>query len=321
MQRHIKLFSQYINESHTEAADISHEIQALIDKNEFLKGKVTATGPDLIEADNFVLLFSEESAGHIAERHLDGTKPGSLFREGVDLRAVAKKLLNTPPTEEASSRNQFKVKWLAANGGKVGEMGVAKAEPEKVAMMQDYTMPDGKKETVKLAPGKRKPTSRVNLITAELGTLTNGKKALSLITLFPGGASIDGTEIPMNRGEFAAAGFYFIVDPTSPLLTDSVTETVSRRYRRILKENLDISEDIFDEILSDAWSVAGDSFILEEEPQAYLNNVAFVATEKVKEINPTYIVDYQSYHGGKIEFSICDTVAEEIIMSNRSYSF
>jgi hypothetical protein len=220
MQKHIKLFSQYINESHTEAADISQEIQALIDKNEFLKGKVKALESDLIEADNFVLLFSEESAGHIAERHLDGAKPGSLFRTGVDLRHVAKKLLNTPPTEEASGR----VKWLAANGGKVGEMGVAKAQPEEVAMMQDYTMPDGRKEAVKIAPGKRKPTSRVNLITADLGTLTNGKKALSLITLFPGGASIDGIEIPMNRGEFAAAGFYFIVDPTSPLLTDSVTE-------------------------------------------------------------------------------------------------
>jgi len=317
MPKHIKLFSQYINESHTEAADISQEIQALIDKNEFLKGKVKATGSDLIEADNFVLLFSEETAGHIAERHLDGAKPGSLFKTGVDLRQVAKKLLNTPPTEEASGR----VKWLAANGGKVGEMGVAKAGPEEVAMMQDYTMPDGRKEAVKIAPGKRKPTSRVNLITAELGTLTNGKKALSLITLFPGGASIDGTEIPMNRGEFAAAGFYFIVDPTSPLLTDSVTETVSRRYRRLLKENLDISEDTFDEILSDAWSQAADSFIPEEEPREYLNNVAFVADIKVKEINPTYNVDYQLYHGGKIEFSIYDPVAEENVMVNRSYSF
>jgi hypothetical protein len=317
MPKHIKLFSQYINESHTEAADISQEIQALIDKNEFLKGKVKAAGSDLIEADNFVLLFSEETAGHIAERHLDGAKPGSLFRTGVDLRQVAKKLLNTPPTEEASGR----VKWLAANGGKVGEMGVAKAQPEEVAMMQDYTMPDGRKETVKIAPGKRKPTSRVNLITADLGTLTNGKKALSLITLFPGGASIDGIEIPMNRGEFAAAGFYFIVDPTSPLLTDSITETVSRRYRRVLKENLDISEDTFDEILSDAWSQAADSFIPEEEPREYLNNVAFVADIKVKEINPTYNVDYQLYHGGKIEFSIYDPVAEENVMVNRSYSF
>ena len=38
--------------------DVSQEIQALIDKNDFLKGKVTATSSDIVEGDKFVLLFS-----------------------------------------------------------------------------------------------------------------------------------------------------------------------------------------------------------------------------------------------------------------------
>ena len=128
-----------------ETGGISQEIQALVDKNEFLKGKVKATPSDLIEGSKFVLLFSEDAAKHIAERHLDKTKPGSLFKSGVNLRDIAKKLLNISPSEEAGGR----VKWLGANGGNVGEMGVAKSTPEKVAKMKDYTMPDGQKEQVK----------------------------------------------------------------------------------------------------------------------------------------------------------------------------
>lgn len=214
----------------TEAEDISQEIQALVDKNEFLKGKVKATPTDIIEGSKFVLLFSEDAAKHIAERHLDGTKPGSLFKSGVNLRDVAKKLLNTPPSEEAGGR----VKWLGADGGGVGEMGVAKASPEEVAKMKDYTMPDGQKEQVKIAPGKRKPTSEVSLITAELGTLGNGKKALSMITMFPGGTKVDGTEIPMNRGEFAAKGLYFVVDPSSSLLKE-INEIVNEALTKFRK--------------------------------------------------------------------------------------
>ena len=49
---------------------------------------------DVIEGDKFVLLFSEDAAKHIAERHLDGNKPGSLFKSGINLRDVAKKILN-----------------------------------------------------------------------------------------------------------------------------------------------------------------------------------------------------------------------------------
>ena len=196
--------------------------------DEFLKGKIKATPSDIIEGSKFVLLFSEDAAKHIAERHLDGTKPGSLFKSGINLRDVAKKLLNITPSEEAGGR----VKWLGANGGDVGEMGVAKGTPEEVAKMKDYTMPDGQKEQVKIAPGKRQPTSEVSLITAELGTLGDGRKALSMITMFPGGTKVDGTEIPMNRGEFAAKGLYFVVDPSSPLLKEDILETVDKVLKK-----------------------------------------------------------------------------------------
>jgi hypothetical protein len=240
--RRMQKLAGIITESQlNEEENISQEIQALIDKNDFLKGKVTAAPSDIIEGNKFVLLFSEDSSKHIAERHLDGTKPGSLFKSGVNLRDVAKKLLNTPPSEESGGR----IKWLGVNGGNVGEMGVAKSSPEEVAKMKEYTMPDGGKEQVKIASGKRKPTNEVSLITAELGTLGNGKKALSIITMFPGGMKVDGEEIPMNRGEFAAKGLYFIVDPSSPLLKESVNEAL-RRYRRMLNEELTISNDNYE---------------------------------------------------------------------------
>jgi len=192
--------------------DISQEIQDLIDKN----GKVQATPADAIEGNKFVLLFSQSAADHIKERHLDGAKPGSLFKNGVNLRDVAKKILNMTPNEEKDGR----VKWLGVNGGDVGEMGVAKASPEEVAKMKDYTMPDGGKEQVKIAPGKRKPTSEVSLVTFDLGTLSNGKTLLSVATMFPGGMTVDGTQIPMGRGEFASKGLYFVVDPSSTLLKE-----------------------------------------------------------------------------------------------------
>jgi hypothetical protein len=119
--------------------------------------------------------------------------------------------------------------------GRKGE--IFKGTPEEVAKMKDYTMPDGQKEQVKIAPGKRQPTSEVSLITAELGTLGDGRKALSMITMFPGGTKVDGTEIPMNRGEFAAKGLYFVVDPSSPLLKEDILETVDKVLKKYRNKN------------------------------------------------------------------------------------
>lgn len=190
--------------------DLSQEVQTLIDKN----GKVEATPSDMIEGNEYVLLFSDKAAKHIIERHFDGNKPGSLFKSGINLKDIAKEIINTTPTTTDGGR----VKWLSANVENVGEMGVAKTTPEEVAKMKDYTMPDGARETVKILGGKRKPTSEVSLITFDLGTLKDGRKVLSIATMFPGGMEVDGAKIPMDRNEFASEGFYFVVDPSSPLL-------------------------------------------------------------------------------------------------------
>jgi hypothetical protein len=292
-----------LKENLNEAEDISQEIQALVDKNEFLKGKVTATPADIIEGSKFVLLFSEDAAKHIAERHLDGAKPGSLFKSGVNLRDIAKKLLNIAPSEESGGR----VKWLGANGGG-GEMGVAKASPEEVAKMKDYTMPDGQKEQVKIAPGKRKPTDEVSLITAELGTLGNGKKALSMITMFPGGTKVDGTEIPMNRGEFAAKGLYFVVDPSSALLKEN-------KSRKKLLEVLDDLKDAqstakwvknqLDEYI-DGLSDYGAGYKVEEKLQKILKVVAtkFKIEEDSFEVEDKSNTSHNEYGEGTVNGEI-----------------
>jgi hypothetical protein len=232
-------FKLTLTEALNEDENISQEIQTLIDKNDFLKGKVKSTPADIIEGNKFVLLFSEDAAKHITERHLDKNKPGSLFKSGINLRDIAKKLININPSEQTNGR----VKWLGVKAGNVGEMGVAKTSSEEVAKMKDYTMPDGAKEQVKITSGKRKPTDEVSLITAELGVLGNGKKALSMITMFPGGMKVDGTEIPMDRGDFASKGLYFVVDPSSPLLKesvdiDSIVNEALKSYRKSLKNKI-----------------------------------------------------------------------------------
>lgn len=90
-------------------------------------------------------------------------------------------------------------------------MGVSKSTPEEIANMMDYTMPDGKKEVVKIAQGQRTPTKSFNIITSEIGEV-EGKKVLSLITAFPGESSVDGVVIPMDRSEMSSLGLYFVVD-------------------------------------------------------------------------------------------------------------
>ena len=297
---------KYLAEGRLLREDISQEIQALIDKNDFLKGKVTATSSDIVEGDKFVLLFSEDSAKHIAERHSDGNKPGSLFKSGVNLRDVAKKILNTSPSEQTGGR----VKWLGVNGGEVGEMGVAKASPEEVAKMKDYTMPDGGKEQVKIAPGERKPTSEVSLITAELGTLENGKKALSMITMFPGGMKVDGVEIPMDRGQFASKGLYFIVDPSSPLLKESLNEVLDD-----LKDAQTAAEFIYtqlDTYIDNNLDGYGSGYMVEGQLEKLLKLVSkkFNIPENSFKIDDKYSTDYNEYDEG--------TTKGEIKLNNQS---
>lgn len=214
----MKINEKYLKQIIKEALlkeQLSQEIQKLVDQNQFLKGKLTAKDEDLVQGSKFVLVLPEESLKHIKERHMDGSKPGSLLNPNIDLKKAALALLNKQPSEAAGGR----VKWLGVDSGQqIGSMGVAKADPQALQNMTDYQMPDGKKEKVKIAAGKRTPTNELTLITAELGNLSDGRKALSLITMFPGGIEIDGVQIPPDRGEFAAKGLYFPIDANSPLL-------------------------------------------------------------------------------------------------------
>lgn len=194
-----------INESEN---SIRTEVQRLVDTNSYLKGQ-TVNSDDLIETTRYVLFFSVIAADHIKERHSDPQKPGSLFYQTVSLRDVAQHLLNQQPTEQTDEL----VKWLGIETNQIiGEMGIAHADPAIVALMADYQMPDGDRETVKIKIGERKPTSDISMITSRLGKLDDGRTVLSLITLFPGGQTVDGKTVPMNRGDFAEQGFYFIVD-------------------------------------------------------------------------------------------------------------
>ena len=178
-------------------------IQSIIDGNQFVNG--TANEESIIETDKHILFISPEGLKHIKERHSDRSKPGSIITG--DLKDIITKTIRKSPSESSGGR----VKWLDIKVGNVGEMGVAKATPEEVSGMTDYTMPDGRKETVKIKQGQRPKTDVFNVITAEIGE-DSGKPVLSVITAFPGPNSIDGVEMPMDRNEFAEKGFYFIVN-------------------------------------------------------------------------------------------------------------
>lgn len=178
-------------------------IQSIIDGDQFVNG--TANEESIIETDKHILFISPESLKHIKERHLDRSKPGSIITG--DLKDIITKTIQKSPSESSGGR----VKWLDVKVGNVGEMGVAKATPKEVSGMTDYTMPDGRKETVKIKQGQRPKTDVFNVITAEIGK-DSGKPVLSIITAFPGPNSIDGVEMPMDRNEFAKKGFYFIVN-------------------------------------------------------------------------------------------------------------
>ena len=187
--------------------DVS-KVQALIDNNQYLKGQKVKIN-DLIDSHKFVLYISDESIAHIKERHSDETKPGSIFNSTLNFRQLLAKVLNINPSENATGR----VKWLGVKVGNVGKMGVKSGNPENVAKMKDYQMPDGKKEMVKISVGEERTlTDEVSVITSELGKLDNGKNVLSLITMFPGGMKVDGKDIPMDRAQCANSGFYFPVN-------------------------------------------------------------------------------------------------------------
>jgi len=206
-----------------EGIDLVAAVQSMVDANQFLRGKIVEEG-DLIEGDRYIIWSSDDSLDHIKQRHMDESAPGSLFDRSVDLRRVLAQLIEQPPTSTDGGR----VKWLGADVCMpVGEMGVAWAPPEEVASMQDHTMRDGRRETVKVAPGRRTPTGEISLITTVLGEF-EGRQVLSVITAFPGGEQLDGRVIPMDRNAFAEQGFYF---PIPNLSGSSMMESVQSRWQ------------------------------------------------------------------------------------------
>jgi hypothetical protein len=205
--KHLKLLREHLNLQEEITPEVVQQIQGAIDNNQFLKGNKVSE-KDLIEGGEYVLYISDQSLGHIKERHKDTTKPGSIIDSSVDLRKVLSHVIAGTPSEKSNGR----IKWLGADAGQtVGAVGVKAGTPEEIAKMQDYQMPDGKKETVKVAKGERTPTKEFSVICAELGKLSDGRIALSLLTAFPGGMKVDGIEIPMDRGQFAAKGLYFVI--------------------------------------------------------------------------------------------------------------
>lgn len=189
--------------------DIVDAFQSAIDGNPWLKGQITAKASDIIVGKNYSLLFSKSAKDHIVERHKSKSKPGSTLKAGLDIKKVAETLLNKRPNEV----NADMVKWVGINSGsEIGAMGIAYADPDDVAEMEDYQMPDGAREMVKIKKGKRKPTSQISMITSRAGKLSNGTEGLILVTMFPGGMDVDGHEIPINRNDFAKKGLYFVIE-------------------------------------------------------------------------------------------------------------
>ena len=185
---------------------IYNELQPMIDSNPYVSGNADAT--NVIETEKYVLYASQEGMEHIVSRHADKYAPGSLLVDGIDLLAIIKNMIQNPPDEVDSGGM---VKWLEKDMGQVvGYMGVAKGDPETVSGYRDYSMQGYQGiEKVKIAPGARAETNLLSLITAKIGQLSDGRDALSLVTVFPGSNTIDGTEIPHSRPDFASAGFYF----------------------------------------------------------------------------------------------------------------
>ena len=194
---------------------IQNEIQPMIDENTYVSGQ--ATMDNVVESSQYVLYVSKEGMKHIMDRHADPYAPGSLFtRPQEKIYEELEDILTFPAEVDARGM----VKWLEVElGSTVGKMGVAYADPSLVKSMAYYTMPGGRMEKVKVAPGERANTPYLNVITAKIGEVSDGREVLSLVTMFPGTNTINGVEMPHDRGAFASAGFYFVLPEDSPVLS------------------------------------------------------------------------------------------------------
>lgn len=212
----IKKFKMFENVDET----TYQEIQKIIDNNQFLKGKVTATKESVFEAGDFILLLDDLS--HITDAHVDESIPGSKFEKNVDLKkAIVNLVSNNKPTEmtkgfypnetEVTDKEQAeKFKWLGLDSKtNVGVENVNKLDPnsEEFKSMNVYTYKDsrGNEFKIKVKQGEGEETTFLSFIGIKLGKVGD-KILLSVATSFPGK---NGAEVS-NRNEFMKQGYYFM---------------------------------------------------------------------------------------------------------------
>tara|TARA_R100000951_G_C2613081_1_gene171853 strand:+ start:401 stop:1027 length:627 start_codon:yes stop_codon:yes gene_type:complete len=184
------------------------EIQEIIDKNQYLKGKIVANEETVYDLGDKYFLMSGVS--HIAERHKDKCFPGSLFLQDDD--KVKEAILNIVRGMGPASG-----KVLAVPSGieSLGMERLVKTTPEEVAGLEDYKMNDG--TMVKIKKEGQNPgqvTDRLTVIAPSIGD-AGGKPVLSLVTAFPGfmgtGQGGEGDVEIKDRADFTKNGYYFLV--------------------------------------------------------------------------------------------------------------
>ena len=199
-----------------DSSSVTSEVQMIIDSNQYLAGQKVSEG-NIVAGPNYVLFLGSAGLNHIKARHADAAAPGSLFDDKINLNQLASKLLSTDkngkPVYEPNEIKGGRVKWLAVDVNQlVGYEGVDITTTEEVMTYPQMETPGrGRLDIIRYKVGNRPPTQLANLVTAEIGTLQDGRKLLSVLTMFPGALSINGIEIPADRNAFESKGLYFIV--------------------------------------------------------------------------------------------------------------
>lgn len=208
--------------------DIVNNFNAVLEKyNETSQYKVqqrVKNGKELVQSAKFVLFIDDESIQHIKSRHQNTNSPGSLIKPNLNIREIAKLLLNKEPKSEGD-----KLKWEGVDtGSEVGTMGLAHTSPEELKSdkYRQFKMVTGE-SVVTIGQGERTPTNEITMITTDVGILPDGRKALTLITMFPGGMLIDGVVVPFDRNLLATNGLYFVV-PNIDEVDKSIVEPIKK---------------------------------------------------------------------------------------------
>ena len=204
MKTLLENWNSYLNEQSAPY----EEIQAIIDGNQYLKGKIVASEETVYDLGDKYFLMSGVS--HIAERHKDKCFPGSLFLLGDDL--VKEAVLNIVRGMDPTAG---KVLAVPSGVDGLGMERLVKTTPEEIAGLEDYKMKDGTLVKIKKEgqnPGQA--TDRLTVIAPSIGD-AGGKPVLSLVTAFPGfmgtGQGDDGDIEIKDRANFTKNGYYFLV--------------------------------------------------------------------------------------------------------------